>query len=108
MIGFLGKLVGYDLSPPLSSVSNCEAIWHRFMPNDEQSIHDLIAEWLSATANGDLSKILPLMAEDVVFLIAGQPPMPRRPNRHAGGNRHPEVFEFLDSGSRRLSPACPE
>lgn len=43
--------------------------------DDEQSIRDLIADWLSATAAGDLSKILPLMAEDVVFLIAGQPPM---------------------------------
>jgi uncharacterized protein (TIGR02246 family) len=45
------------------------------MQNDEQSIRALIAEWLSATAAGDLSKILPLMGEDVVFLIAGQPPM---------------------------------
>jgi uncharacterized protein (TIGR02246 family) len=45
------------------------------MQNDEQSIRTLIADWLSATAAGDLAKILPLMAEDVVFLIAGQPPM---------------------------------
>ena len=45
------------------------------MQNDDQSIRDLIADWLSATAAGDLSKILPLMAEDVVFLFAGQPPM---------------------------------
>jgi len=45
------------------------------MKNDEQSIRDLVAEWQSATAAGDLSRILPLMAEDVVFLIAGSPPM---------------------------------
>lgn len=45
------------------------------MLTDEQSIRDLITDWLSATAAGDLSKILPLMAEDVVFLIPGQPPM---------------------------------
>jgi uncharacterized protein (TIGR02246 family) len=45
------------------------------LTDDERSIRDLIAEWLSATAAGDLSKILTLMSEDVVFLIAGQPPM---------------------------------
>ena len=45
------------------------------MTNDEQSIRDLVAEWQSATAAGDLTRILPLMAEDVVFLIAGSPPM---------------------------------
>jgi uncharacterized protein (TIGR02246 family) len=45
------------------------------MQSDEQSIRALIAEWQSASEAGDLSKILPLMAEDVVFLIAGQQPM---------------------------------
>lgn len=45
------------------------------MQNDERSIRDLIAEWQSATAAGDLGRILPLMAEDVVFLVAGHPPM---------------------------------
>jgi len=45
------------------------------MQNDEQSIRDLVAEWQNATAAGDLDRILPLMAEDVVFLVAGHPPM---------------------------------
>jgi len=43
--------------------------------NDEQQIRDLIATWLRVSAEGDISQILPLMAEDVVFLIPGQPPM---------------------------------
>lgn len=43
--------------------------------NDEQQIRDLIATWLRLSAEGDISKILPLMAEDVVFLAPGQPPM---------------------------------
>src|ERR1700687_5445898 len=43
--------------------------------SDEQRIRDLIATWLRASAEGDINKILPLMAEDVVFLIPGQPPM---------------------------------
>ena len=38
---------------------------------DEQAIRDAIAEWSDATLAHDLSRILPLMAEDVVFLIPG-------------------------------------
>jgi len=45
------------------------------MKSDEQAIRDLIVEWHSATKAGDVSRILPLMAEDVVFLVAGHPPM---------------------------------
>jgi uncharacterized protein (TIGR02246 family) len=45
---------------------------------DEQSIRKLIAQWLSATAAGDVDAVLPLMAEDVVFLVAGQAPMKGR------------------------------
>jgi uncharacterized protein (TIGR02246 family) len=47
------------------------------MSTDEQSIRDLIATWHRATAAGHVEAVLQLMAEDVVFLIAGQPP-PRR------------------------------
>jgi len=43
--------------------------------NDEQQIRELIAKWLRLSAEGDISQILPLMTEDVVFLVAGQPPM---------------------------------
>jgi uncharacterized protein (TIGR02246 family) len=43
--------------------------------NEEQKIRDVIAAWLQATKDGDLAKVLPLMAEDVVFLLPGQPPM---------------------------------
>jgi uncharacterized protein (TIGR02246 family) len=42
---------------------------------DEQQIRDLIATWMSATTAGDLQQVLNLMAEDVVFLLPGQPPM---------------------------------
>lgn len=43
--------------------------------SDEQEIRDLIAIWLRLSAEGDINQILPLMNEDVVFLVAGQPPM---------------------------------
>jgi uncharacterized protein (TIGR02246 family) len=45
------------------------------MRSDEQAIRDLIASWLSASKAGDTQKVLTLMAEDVVFLQPGQPPM---------------------------------
>jgi uncharacterized protein (TIGR02246 family) len=44
------------------------------MASDEQQIRDLIATWLSATRKGDLATVLSLMTDDVVFLVAGQPP----------------------------------
>ena len=42
---------------------------------EQKKIREVIDTWLSATAKGDLQTVLGLMAEDVVFLIAGQPPM---------------------------------
>jgi uncharacterized protein (TIGR02246 family) len=45
------------------------------MTTDEQAIRDLVALWHRATAAGDVDTVLALMADDVVFLIAGQPPM---------------------------------
>ena len=43
--------------------------------NDEQAIRDLVDTWLSASKAGDTQKVLSLMAEDVVFLMPGRPPM---------------------------------
>lgn len=48
------------------------------MNPDEQSIRTLVAEWHKATAAGDVEAVLCLMAEDVVFLVAGHPPMKGR------------------------------
>jgi uncharacterized protein (TIGR02246 family) len=45
------------------------------MQDDEQAIRELVATWLSASEAGDTEKVLSLMAEDVVFLVTGQPPM---------------------------------
>lgn len=45
------------------------------MKNDEREIRQLVATWMSATKAGDIEIVLSLMADDVVFLIAGQPPM---------------------------------
>jgi uncharacterized protein (TIGR02246 family) len=45
------------------------------MQNDESEIRQLVATWMTATKAGDIETVLSLMADDVVFLIAGQPPM---------------------------------
>lgn len=45
------------------------------MQNDEQEIRDLVATWFSATKSGDTDKVLSLMADDVIFLVCGKPPM---------------------------------
>ena len=45
------------------------------MISDEQAIRDLVLLWHKATAAGDVDTVLSLMAEDVVFLGAGRPPM---------------------------------
>jgi uncharacterized protein (TIGR02246 family) len=41
---------------------------------DQQAIRELLALWHRATAAGDVNTVLKLMAEDVVFLVAGHPP----------------------------------
>jgi uncharacterized protein (TIGR02246 family) len=35
----------------------------------------VVATWHEATAAGEISRILPLMADDVVFLVPGRAPM---------------------------------
>jgi len=45
---------------------------------DEQAIRNLVAQWHRATAAGDVEAVLRLMAEDAVFLVAGQAPMKGR------------------------------
>jgi len=45
------------------------------MNADEQAIRNLVASWHRSTAAGDVEGVLALMADDVVFLVVGQPPM---------------------------------
>jgi uncharacterized protein (TIGR02246 family) len=43
------------------------------MSTDEQAIRDLIATWMRESLAGNQDAVLPLMAEDVVFLGPGRP-----------------------------------
>jgi uncharacterized protein (TIGR02246 family) len=45
------------------------------MDGDERAIRDLVSTWITASNAGDIAKVLSLMADDVVFLVAGQKPM---------------------------------
>jgi uncharacterized protein (TIGR02246 family) len=54
------------------------------MSADQKAIRNLIALWHRATAAGDVDTVLGLMAEDVVFLVAGQPPMRGRSSFESG------------------------
>jgi uncharacterized protein (TIGR02246 family) len=45
------------------------------MDADEKAIREVIRRWHEATAAGRVEDVLPLMHEDVVFLVAGKPPM---------------------------------
>jgi uncharacterized protein (TIGR02246 family) len=47
------------------------------MNSDEQQIRDLVATWMAASKAGDSAKVLSLVADDVVFLVPGRPPMKR-------------------------------
>ena len=67
--------------------------------NDEQAIRDLIATWHEATAKADLSQLLSLMAEDVVFLVAGKPPMRGRDAFGSGFKQATEKFHIESSSN---------
>ena len=45
------------------------------MQSDEQEIRHLVATWMAATKAGDIETVSSLMADDVVFLRPGHPPM---------------------------------
>jgi uncharacterized protein (TIGR02246 family) len=45
------------------------------MQNGEQEIRQLVVTWMEASKAGDAETVLSLMSDDVVFLVAGQPPM---------------------------------
>jgi uncharacterized protein YeaO (DUF488 family) len=48
------------------------------MDADEKAIRGVIARWHEATAAGKVEDVLPLMDENVIFLVADKPPMQGR------------------------------
>jgi uncharacterized protein (TIGR02246 family) len=58
----------------LASLAQDDNIGSIVMTDDEQAIRDVIAMWLRASGDGDAATVLSLMADDVVFLVAGREP----------------------------------
>ncbi|NTU80381.1 MAG: SgcJ/EcaC family oxidoreductase [Chloroflexales bacterium] len=48
---------------------------HGGLQSDEQAIRTVVAQWLEPSGADDLPRLSHLMAEDVVFLTPGRPPM---------------------------------
>lgn len=46
--------------------------------DDEAAVRAVIETWHQATSAGDIARVLPLMAEDAIFLGPGRPPMQGR------------------------------
>ena len=44
------------------------------MTDDERAIRQLVSTWVAASQAGDTETVLSLMADDVVFMVAGQEP----------------------------------
>jgi uncharacterized protein (TIGR02246 family) len=45
---------------------------------DEAAIRKLIDDWMQATAQGDLARVLSLMSDDVAFMTAGREPFGKK------------------------------
>lgn len=58
------------------------------MTDDERAIRDLVATWMSASKAGDTETVLSLIADDAVFMVAGQEPFSKEAFRSASqGNK---------------------
>ena len=44
------------------------------MTEDERAIRQLVSTWMAASQAGDTETVLSLMADDVVFMVAGREP----------------------------------
>jgi uncharacterized protein (TIGR02246 family) len=44
------------------------------MSKDERAIRELVTTWMAASKAGDLTKVLSLMADDVIFMVPGKEP----------------------------------
>src|SRR5262245_845731 len=44
------------------------------MTDDERAIRGLISTWMNASQAGDTAKVLSLMTDDAVFMVAGREP----------------------------------
>jgi uncharacterized protein (TIGR02246 family) len=48
------------------------------MTDDERAIGELLRRWMEATREGDVSTVLGLMADDVLFMVPGREPFGKK------------------------------
>ena len=53
--------------------------------DDKQAIRDMVNTWLEASKRGDLTTLLNLLADDVIFIVPGQEPFGKE--EFAAGNQ---------------------
>lgn len=51
-----------------------QATMRSMAQDDEQAIRESVETWLEASKRGDLSTLLDLLADDVLFIVAGKEP----------------------------------
>ncbi len=68
------------------------------MTDDERAIRRVIDDWLAANAAGDVAGVLGLMADDVVFLVAGQEPF--------GKEQFAATFRAMAEQGVRVAARC--
>lgn len=72
------------------------------MAPDEQALRELHATWMDAVNAGDLSRLLPLMTEDVVLLSPGQAPVGREGFQSAFLGGHEQFRLRCDSEQEEI------
>lgn len=76
------------------------------MTTDEVAIRAVVEQWIQASAQGDYASMLPLLADDMVFVVPGAPPFGKKefqaawegPMKGAKINAEATVEEVLISG----------
>ncbi len=76
------------------------------MTTDEQAIRSVIDTWCRASRTGDIAAMLPLLADDMVFIVLGAPPFGKQefkaawegPMKGASIRTDANVEEVLVSG----------
>src|SRR5882672_463765 len=63
---------------------------------ERRKVQQVIEAWLQASKNGDTEALLPLMADDVVFLLPGQEPMRGRSAFVAASRSSGRKFRLVD------------
>ena len=71
------------------------------MTEDEKQIRGVVDEWLAATKAGDIDTVLSLMADDIVFLVAGQPPFGKNEFRQNAAEHADKSLEFAGTSDIR-------